>query len=90
MDTYIKKNENELEVTKTPTPVEEVLTYDVKTLNYNKAHIIEELAKFTLEKETELADIEILLAKCVELQIVEKVIEPPIKEPIIKEPIIKP
>lgn len=86
MEIYTKLNANELEVTKTPTPVEEVLTYDVKTLNYNKTAIIAEIAKFTLEKEKELADIEILLAKCVELQIVEKVIEPPIKE-IIKEPI---
>lgn len=79
MDTFIKKSETELEVTKTPQPVEQVLTYDVKTLQWNKNAIIAELAKFTAEKEKELADIDILLAKCTELGVfakVEPVVEP--------------
>lgn len=88
--TYIKVNVNKLKVTTTPEPVKQVLTYDVKTLEFNKAHLIAELAKFTEEKQKEMADIDMLLAKCTELGIVAK-IEPvinPTEEPIISKEVI--
>ena len=79
---FIKVNDNEIKVVTTK---EEVHVYPYEWLIEQKAIIQQQKAEKIAEYDKKIADIDILIAKCNELGIAEKVIEPIIPINIVED-----
>ena len=73
MKTYKKIDDNTIEVTKTPVVKPTTAKYEVGYLKSQRENIIKQRDEFVAQRDLELAEVQLLIDKCKELNITEEV-----------------